>query len=380
MSHEATIKNMKAKNKYRKLLYSSSFSRDKLVWILYETVVLGIFVDILFWISVFGYFFTKYLTQDVKVPAMPSSLPSACTNFIAFLLVFYMTACYGRFREQHDAVMKSIGSLNSICLFAHNCFSVAGSRRIYRHLNAAHILSFVGLDGIYQEKNLFVPLNDTHKILTQNEIEKLKDFSFQGSTPFRVLLSWVMESIRYESEQGKTSKEEMVACFQLVLDLRASLSRIYHFKQQPVPYSYVVLVTTMVDWFLPFYAVSIGYTSAGTVSNEGFFGFFLEFLYVITYVLITTGLRRLGARLQDPMGMDLEDFDVLEIVSNGLDQTNKILSAPRVSLTSENEELAFVRNVPSKQQQSADVSDLEVGHGGRQINESERTNGRKDFI
>jgi len=78
--------------------------------------------------------------------------------------------------------------------------------------------------------------------------------------------------------------------------------------------------------------------------------------------------------------MDLEDFDVLEIVSNGLDQTNKILSAPRVSLTSENEELAFVRNVPSKQQQSADVSDLEVGHGGRQINESERTNGRKDFI
>jgi len=307
MRRYSTVEDMIKKNKYRKILYSSKTSSWKILMSLYENVVLGVLFDLLFWLTVIGYFVTKYLTQDMIVGPISPSLPTACTNFIAFLLVFYMTACYGRFREQHDAVMKSVGLLNNICMFGNIFFSVAGSRRIYRHLNAAHILSFVGLGGTYKERNLFEPLNEKHQLLNQKEIQNLKNHSFEGSTPFRVLLSWVMESIRHEFLEARISNEEMLACLELVFELRASLSRVYHFKQQPVPYSYVVLVTVMVDWFLPFYAVSIGYTSAGTIdsSQSGFFDFFLEFLYVITYALITTGLRRLGARLQDPLGMDL---------------------------------------------------------------------------
>jgi len=315
--------------------------------ILYETVVLGVVGDFLFWITVVGYFVTKYFTQTVTVPPLPSSLPAACCNLIAFLLVFYLTACYTRYTAQHDAVMNSGGFMSNICLFAHNWFSFAGKRRIFRYLNAAHILSFVGLEGVYDETNLFAPLNTAHRLLSETEIQKMKLYAFKGSTPYRVLLSWVMESIREEFIQGGISNAEMLKCLKLVFQLRGSLTRVYHFKQQPIPFTYIALVEVIVDWFLPFYAVSIGYTSAGNL-HEGFFSFFLEFLYVVAYSLITTGLRRLGKRLQDPLGMDLEDFDVLDILSSAIDQTNKILRAPRLNLISEVEELDLYETVWDK--------------------------------
>jgi len=166
--------------------------------------------------------------------------------------------------------MNSGGFMSNICLFAHNWFSFAGKRRIFRYLNAAHILSFVGLEGVYDETNLFAPLNTAHRLLSETEIQKMKLYAFKGSTPYRVLLSWVMESIREEFIQGGISNAEMLKCLKLVFQLRGSLTRVYHFKQQPIPFTYIALVEVIVDWFLPFYAVSIGYTSAGNL-HEGFF-------------------------------------------------------------------------------------------------------------
>jgi len=46
--------------------------------------------------------------------------------------------------------------------------------------------------------------------------------------------------------------------------------------------------------------------------------------------------------------MDLEDFDVLDILSSAIDQTNKILRAPRLNLISEVEELDLYETVWDK--------------------------------
>jgi len=297
-----------------------------------------------FWLSIAGYFITKYLTSNLVVNQLPSHLPTACTNLITFLLVFYVTSCYSRFKEQHDAVMKSAGNLMNICLCVRSSLSLAASCRILRYANAAHILSFVGLGLKFNLDNLFVPLNDKYQLLDTKEIETLSRHSFVGGTPFRVLLSWIIDCIQKEFEEGKTCAEEMQILLQLTIELRGSLTRVYHFMQQPVPFSYVMLVRIMTVWFLPFYAVSIGYSSQGNF-NKGLGSSIIEYLYVVTYAVIVTSLCRLGQKLQNPLGDDIEDFDVIDIVSNVIDQTYKVLCAPTRPLKTDSEETALLEKV-----------------------------------
>jgi len=312
-------------------------------------------LDPLFILTTAGYFITKYLTQDVKVPQMPPHLPSACTGLITFLLVFYVTSCYNRFKEQYDAVMKSVGSLVNVSLQAHDSISWEGSWALFRYLNAAHILSYVGLETVYDEDNIFQPHNEKYKLLNEQEMKKLKDYNFQGGAPFRVLLSWCVEAVRQEFANKRISEAQMKTFLQLIFELRGSFSRLYHFKQQPVPFSYVLLVNMMVSWFLPFYGVSIGYTSSGTLTylnknSKILLGESIaEFLYIVTYAMVVTGLKRLGQRLQDPLGNDLEDFDINSIVTEGIYQTEEILRAPRADQLTQTDMTVWYEEVYNSQ-------------------------------
>jgi len=345
-SHEQLVQT----SEDRKVVRQQQISSGKF-WKVTCKCFLDELLDPLFILTTSGYFITKYLTQNVKVPQMPTHLPGACTGLITFLLVFYVTSCYHRFKEQHDAVMKSVGSLVNVSLQSHDSISWEASWNLFRYLNAAHILSYIGLETVYDEDNIFHPHNKKYKLLNEKEMKKLKDYSFKGGAPFRVLLSWCVEIIRQEFVNKSISEEQMSTFLQLICALRGSFSRLYHFKQQPVPFSYVMLVNMMVSWFLPFYGVSIGYTSSGTLNDlnknsELQLGeSLIEFLYIITYAMVVTGLKRLGQRLQDPLGNDLEDFDINSIVTSAIHQTEEILRAPRADLLTKSDMLAWYEEV-----------------------------------
>ena len=65
--------------------------------------------------------------------------------------------------------------------------------RMQRHLNAVHILGYIGLSDVYNYDNFFHWFNEEHKLLNEEEVSRVKDIGVDGGTSaHREIVVWLL--------------------------------------------------------------------------------------------------------------------------------------------------------------------------------------------
>lgn len=71
------------------------------------------------------------------------------------------------------------------------------SLTVARYLNAAHTLAYCGISTTYNSQNLFLPINDIYKLLTDIELDRVLDIGIDPTgAAFREVLAWTCEVLR----------------------------------------------------------------------------------------------------------------------------------------------------------------------------------------
>jgi len=200
--------------------------------------------------------------------------------------------------------------------------------RVFRHLNAAYVLTYLGFGDEYTENNLFGPINEKYKLLTAQEVERIKEVGFQGSSAFQEILVWVLQVIHTES-QNVRSEREVLAIVDEVLQLRGTLAQLLHFDEFPMPFSYRHFISFTLLLFLPAYSYSMGYSSK--LPKIGAIESVIEFIYVLYFSVACLVTRILARKIHDPFGHDAEDIPVMRFVTSTIAGSYKILCAHSIA-------------------------------------------------
>ena len=318
------------------------------------TVFMSLLFDVTFWLTIIIYFATRFYGGPTlnQLPGLGSTALSTGASLVTFALVFYVTQCYSRYCAQYDSAMAVEGRIFDLCLLCRACLSTDGSWRLYRYINAAHILGYAGLGSAYDANNLFLPLNQEYCLLTSWELDRLTCLGFSGGTCYREVLMWAMESVKLEYTHKHLSDFEMQQFFGQLVLLRSKMATLYDFADQPVPFSYVHFINYLLFLFLPIFA----YTTAHSYTQQSSHSHFshqmirdslVEGCSVFLFTSAALCLRTIGTRLQDPFGNNLEDLSVVHYCKFMLKASSKMLSASKFQCTTADEERKLFLARPS---------------------------------
>jgi len=311
------------------------------------TCLAACLLDWQFWTTIFIFWISrwmKYHSTQNSITGYINGIVGFCSGITVFLIVFYLRDCYGRYDKQWNFACACSGRIFDSVTLARKYLSKAASWKLFRLVNAAHLLCYVGLDGAYDETNLFGPINEKYQILAPEEVERVKEIGFVGGNAFREVIAWAMVLLQQDSKMHLTDEQMTIIADQLLL-LRGSLSRFFHFNDLPIPFSYVHVISLQVFLFLPLYAYTLAYSykntnSAGlplpavVVLSDSI----IESLFLFWYTAAMLSLRTLGQKLSDPLGHNLEDLPVPRYVQTTIVASAKILCAPSLKGTNEHEE------------------------------------------
>jgi predicted membrane chloride channel (bestrophin family) len=166
--------------------------------------------------------------------------------------------------------------------------------RLMRYLNACHLLGYCGLSPTYNEKNFFDPMNESLQLLTDKEIERVKEIGIDsGGSAYRELIGWCLEIIYHHFNAKLMDSHTMDRMVVEVLTFRGAIGSLYDYDDQPIPFVYVHLLTLLVDIYMPLLA----YSQATQVGND-----VQGVIVVILAAVYTLGLVAVGRALSDPYG------------------------------------------------------------------------------
>jgi len=332
----------------RKLLNARTYMDDtKMLFAFAGTCIAACLLDWQFWTTIFIFWISrwmKYHSTQNAITGYINGIVGFCSGITVFLIVFYVRDCYGRYDKQWNFACACGGRVFDSVTLGRKYLSKAAGWKLFRLVNAAHLLCYVGLDGSYNETNLFDPVNDKYQLLTPEEVVRLKEIGLVGGNAFREVIAWAMVLLKQETKMQLSDKQMKMIADQL-LSFRGSLSRFFHFNDLPTPFSYVHVISFQVFLFLPLYAYTLAYSYKNTNSAGKplpavlvLSDSIIESLYLFWYTAAMLSLRTLGQKLSDPLGHNLEDLPVPRYVQTTIVASAKILCAPSVKRTTEGEE------------------------------------------
>ena len=137
--------------------------------------------------------------EEGGLPQADMEVVGSLGGLLFFFLVFFASQTYTRFEYIYEESMKCQGRIFDALTIASHALTESAALRLFRHLNAAHVLGYVGLTaagsgsgvkeggGIYTVKSLLIPVQRDYQILDDDEwhiIEKMyfeKEFLPDGS-------------------------------------------------------------------------------------------------------------------------------------------------------------------------------------------------------
>ena len=220
--------------------------------------------------------------------------------FITFFLVFHTNNTIARFTTLYNASMLCEASIFETAAIASSNLPHTRALRLVRYMNAAHIAGYVGLGETYGYQNFFLPINESKRFLTEQELTRIEYINMdEGGHCYRELIVWCCDEVGDACRQGVIS--EMVAhdLRQSILKMRGAFATMYDYNDQPIPFFLTHFAVLMTFIFLPLVSISHG-LAAGTGDNNYWLRDIVEGIVVFLQAIVLLGLRTLANMLSDP--------------------------------------------------------------------------------
>lgn len=287
------------------------------------TVFSAIVTSLQAWISLVLFTVISILNQhtDIEFPDMSPDAVGQAATAMTFFLTFFASQSFSRLNEQYFLSMTFYGRVFDIATLARSYMPLEHARRLVRHANAAHLLTYLGLSGAYNTQNILIEFNKTHKLLTQREMERLQAVNVDvGGNAHREVISWCMQDVKDFADQGKLPWTVQMELHKQILAFRGVLGTLFDYADFPVPFFYIHLVWLLTDLYLLIFAYAMALQYKGKDMWTGYFPVVMNMIFVI-------GLRHIGVKFADPYGNDIEDLPVMSFVMGVLNNSRKILEA-----------------------------------------------------
>lgn len=200
----------------------------------------------IFWCSICLYVFVRLLKAQNLAPSSSEGIyfstpMSTLGTFMSFAVTFFTSNCYQRFVAIYTNAMSAQGRVFDIALVSKSTLPIEEQWRIWRYMNVAHTLAYVGLSDFYTRSNLFDPLVSKYKLLTHDEYERIISIGIEsGGSAYREVLTWVTESLYRLNKKGVLCIDDLQTLISLVRAFRGSCGSLYDYVDQPIPMVYIV--------------------------------------------------------------------------------------------------------------------------------------------
>lgn len=163
-----------------------------------------------------------WLHYGVSGPSHQSKLATVGVvgGLITFFLVYFHIQYSNRFDRLYLDSTACQGRIFHLSLLARSSLPAERATRLVRYLNAAHVMGYVGLSPhVYSIDGFFYHLNGKHQLLSNEELNRLRDIG-SGSAIHREVLSWCMMEVQ-DAAEAKLIGEYTSVIFQTkIMDFR----------------------------------------------------------------------------------------------------------------------------------------------------------------
>jgi hypothetical protein len=254
---------------------------------------------------------------------------SSVGGLSAFIVVFFTGQAWNRFMAMYNLSMSLEGRIFDTMLLVENLLPRDTAWRVWRHLNAAHCLTYIGASAHYSESNLLLPLTHRYDLLTEDELQRIRGIGFAGGGATREVLSWIVTLIEQEMppEHGEYRKQAVI---DQILRFRSAQGSTLDYQDLPFPWIYVSFVSVVCIVYPLLFAVSCALSfdpvssQATSWTNE-----VINYIAVLLNAAFFLGLNSIAAKFQDPFTNDFEDLSVLHFVRFMAEASAKILLRPK---------------------------------------------------
>lgn len=299
------------------------------------TCLEGILLAPLFWISMALYVGMRMharVSDDVpdQLKFWENSEISVLGGFLSFFLVLFVNQTNIRFLQMYGLSKACGGRIQDIAALASTQFPKDLAEQIVRHVNAAHIAGYVGLDGpSYNKRNFFDHYNYKHKLITPEEMKQLahhtkKDPEWSGPGVMKELVIWCNRDVGVAKKKGYIDSIEAKDMHDRILQFRAAMDGIYNYCEQPPHFFYIHFLCLLSTFYLPIFAIDNA-LSAGWGDNTDWLVEILNGCIVFVQCIFVIGLRLLGQKMVNPYGDDNEDLRVTSYVEATLNISKVVI-------------------------------------------------------
>lgn len=302
------------------------------------TVLSLIIFDALLWITLSIYIAMRIWSRNNMPDSVLGAIQGASGNitsvntFISFFLVFFVVGNNQRFEEQYDLCMGAKGCILDLASLLKAYVPRGRGLRMIRYMNASYAAGFVGLSEAYTHTNFFTKVNREFLLLNETELSRIEDCDTNaGGSAYRELVQWVQKETCTALKRGEIDPHLANQIREILLKFQGNISKLYNFKDQPIIFFYIHLLSFVSVLYLPLFALYISY-HVDHRSNNTFklphttSDIFAGFVVTLQSVFVI-GLRILGQKLSDPFGTDFEDLSVMFYVSFTYTQSGRIMAA-----------------------------------------------------
>jgi lipid-A-disaccharide synthase-like uncharacterized protein len=159
----------------------------------------------LLYITFAVYFVCRWIhIEEKEVFAVPSTATmSVLGSIISFLIVFFVQQSYTRYFAQHQICLTCQTRLMDAVTLSRGFIPVSQQWQMWRYLNAAHILGYVGISDVYNMQNFFEVLCARYGLLTEDELRYVHQFGAEGGVKAsNELITWACD-VAYTQRDAK---------------------------------------------------------------------------------------------------------------------------------------------------------------------------------
>ena len=313
----------------RKILAKNSFNRSDTIFSNYRSTVLYLIIfDSKFYLSLLVYVAVRYTyIENTTMPTLQIVPVGYIGSLVSFLVVFFASQVYTRYLNLYNFSMVLEGRIFDTILLAKTLLSPSVAMRIFRYINAAHILCYIGFADVYKVHNLLEPLNNQYYLLDSAEISRLNTIGFNGGSTCREVLVWVSQVINQQHVKGKINKVEQQMLLDQILRFRAAVGSLYDYEDMPFPFIYINFLNFITLVYPALFALATArYFTVSSVKGD-IVAELLGGLCVFLHSMFIIGLRKIADHFHQPYGNHLEDLNVVHFLEFTIQASRKLLFA-----------------------------------------------------